>query len=149
MVIQYNFQFAMRPYSIDKKCGRRNYYLHHLMLIGQAGPVVSIRQTGPVVYLHAVPPVRRFSLAVCATTDQNPRVRMCRNVKGNATHWIFEPETDLDNSGHQSLLSLANAAKRGKNLMPLSLSSLILALSGIEFSRMIGTALGHALPWCG
>jgi hypothetical protein len=44
---------------------------------------------------------------------------------------------------------LAAAAKRGKNLMAFSPSSLILALSGIAFSQMSGTALGHALPWCG
>jgi hypothetical protein len=42
--------------------------------------------------------------------------------------------------------SLTTADNRGKNLMALSASNLILALSGIAFSQMSGTAFGHALP---
>jgi hypothetical protein len=45
-----------------------------------------------------------------------------------------------------TFFSLATAAIRGRNLMALSPNSLILALSGIAFSQMSGTAFGHALP---
>jgi hypothetical protein len=42
--------------------------------------------------------------------------------------------------------ALATADNRGKNLMALSPSNLTLALSGIGFSQISGTAFGHALP---